>query len=115
MVIVVAIAIVGYYWRVRTRLKAPSPSNTSIAVLPFVDMSPGKDQEYFSDGLTEEIIDALSRVPNLHVVARTSALEFKGKAHDIREIGRQLNVATVLAGHVRKADHERRITAQLNS
>lgn len=89
-------------------------SESSVVVLPFVDMSPGKDQEYFSDGLTEEIIDALSRVPNLRVVARTSAFEFKGKPHDIREIGRQLNVSTVLEGSVRKAGQQLRITAQLN-
>ena len=75
-------------------------------VLPFVDFSPQKDQEYFSDGLTEEIIDALSRVPNLHVVARTSAFAFKGKPVDIRQIGKQLNVNTVLEGSVRKAGHD---------
>jgi TolB-like protein len=87
---------------------------TSVAVLPFLDLSPAKDQEYFSDGLTEEVIDALSRVPNLRVAARTSAFAFKGKAVDIREIGRQLNVTTVLEGSVRKSGDELRITAQLN-
>src|SRR5579872_7156605 len=67
----------------------PEPLS-SVAVLPFLDFSPQKDQEYFSDGLTEEIIDALSRVPNLRVVSRTSAFAFKGKATDIRQIGQQL-------------------------
>ena len=85
----------------------------SVAVLPFLDLSPAKDQEYFSDGLTEELIDALTRVPNLHVVARTSAFAFKGKPADVREIGRQLNVNTVLEGSVRKSGDQLRITAQL--
>lgn len=86
---------------------------TSVVVLPFLDLSPQKDQEYFSDGLTEEIIDALTRVPNLRVVARTSAFAFKGRAVDIRKIGEQLNVAAVLEGSVRKAGDQLRITAQL--
>lgn len=85
----------------------------SVAVLPFLDLSPAKDQEYFSDGLTEELIDALTRVPNLHVVARTSAFAFKGKPADVREIGRQLNVSTILEGSVRKSGDQLRITAQL--
>jgi len=87
---------------------------SSIVVLPFSDFSPGHDQEYFSDGLTEEIIDALSGVPNLRVVARTSAFAFKGRSNDIRDIGRQLNVAAVLEGSVRKDGDRLRITAQLN-
>ncbi|HXN47391.1 MAG TPA: hypothetical protein VN893_12170 [Bryobacteraceae bacterium] len=87
---------------------------SSIVVLPFLDLSPQKDQEYFSDGLTEEVIDALSRVPDLRVVARTTAFAFKGKAADIRQIGRQLNVTAVLEGSVRRSGDELRITAQLN-
>jgi TolB-like protein/Tfp pilus assembly protein PilF len=90
------------------------PSSATVAVLPFVDMSRGHDHEYFSDGLTEEIIDALSRVPNIHVVARTSAFAFKGKANDIREIGRQLNVERILEGSVRTDGDHLRVTAQLN-
>jgi TolB-like protein/Tfp pilus assembly protein PilF len=89
-------------------------SFTSVVVLPFIDLSPQHDQEYFSDGLTEEIIDALSRVPNLRVVARTSAFAFKGRANDIRAIGKQLAVSTVLEGSVRKSGDKLRITAQLN-
>ncbi len=87
---------------------------SSIAVLPFLDLSPQRDQEYFTDGLSEEIIDALAHLPNLRVVARTSAFAFKGKATDVREIGRRLNVATVLEGSVRKSGDQLRITAQLN-
>jgi len=96
------------------RNRAGNSPLSSVVVLPFLDMSPQKDQEYFSDGLTEEIIDGLSRVPNLRVVARTSAFAFKGKSDDIRQIGRQLNVDAVLEGSVRKSGQDLRITAQLN-
>jgi adenylate cyclase len=95
-----------------------SPSRdhrASLAVLPFVNMSPEPENEYFSDGLTEELINALTAVPRLSVVARTSAFRFKGQAHDIRDIGGQLNVDTVLEGSVRKAGVQLRITAQLIS
>jgi TolB-like protein/DNA-binding winged helix-turn-helix (wHTH) protein/Tfp pilus assembly protein PilF len=88
---------------------------TTIAVLPFVDMSAAKDQEYFSDGLTEELIDALARVPGLHVAARTSSSAFKGKQQDIRDIGAKLKVGMVLEGSVRQTGQRLRITAQLNS
>jgi TolB-like protein/Tfp pilus assembly protein PilF len=87
---------------------------SAVVVLPFLDLSPQKDSEYFSDGLTEEIIDALSRVPNLRVVARTSAFAFKGRDADIRQIGKQLNVNAVIEGSVRKSGDSLRITAQLN-
>ena len=85
----------------------------TIAVLPFIDMSPQKDQEYFCDGLTEELINRLSNVRELRVPARTSTFFFKGKEQDIREIGRKLDVNTVLEGSVRRAGNELRITAQL--
>jgi TolB-like protein/Tfp pilus assembly protein PilF len=101
-------------------LKAPesetvpaSKWKNSIAVLPFVDMSPQKDQEYFCDGMTEELINRLSNIKELKVPARTSAFMFKGKAEDIREIGRKLDVQTVLEGSIRKEDHQLRITVQL--
>jgi TolB-like protein/DNA-binding winged helix-turn-helix (wHTH) protein len=113
LVIVVAIAIAGYYWRVRTGVKPLSPSNTSIAVLPFTDISPGRDQEYFSDGLTEELITNLAKVPRLKVVARSSAFQFKGKNVDLRKVGQMLGVATVLEGSVRKEGNRVRITAEL--
>ncbi len=109
--ILIAVAAGTVLWR---STAGAAPKLGSVVVLPFVDMSPQKDQEYFSDGLTEEIIDAISRVPNLRVVARTSAFAFKGKAVDVRQIGKQLNVEAVLEGSVRKAGDELRITAQLN-
>ena len=85
----------------------------SIAVLPFVNMSPDPENEYFSDGLAEELINALSKLVGLRVTARTSAFRFRGKDLDIREIGKQLNASTVLEGSVRKAGNRLRITAQL--
>jgi TolB-like protein len=85
----------------------------SVAVLPFVDMSEKKDQEYFSDGLAEELIDVLTRIPNLRVPARTSSFSFKGKATTIGEIAHTLGVTHVLEGSVRKAGDHMRITAQL--
>jgi adenylate cyclase len=90
--------------------KAPEKS---IAVLPFVDMSEKKDQEYFSDGLAEELIDQLAKVPQLHVIARTSAFSFKGKSDDIPTIARKLNVANILEGSVRKSGVRLRVTTQL--
>jgi len=85
----------------------------SIAVLPFVNMSADPEQEYFCDGMAEEIINALTHVRDLHIVARTSAFFFKGKDVDIEEIGRKLHVETILEGSVRKAGNRLRITAQL--
>jgi len=85
----------------------------SVAVLPFTDMSERHDQEYFSDGLAEELIDALTRVPQLRVPARTSSFSFKGKAVTVGEIGRTLGVSHVLEGSVRKSGEHMRITAQL--
>jgi len=85
----------------------------SIAVLPFSNLSPEKEQEYFCDGLSEEIINALSHIGELRVAARTSAFAFKGKDIDIREVGEKLNVGAVLEGSVRKSGQRLRITAQL--
>jgi TolB-like protein/tRNA A-37 threonylcarbamoyl transferase component Bud32/Flp pilus assembly protein TadD len=87
----------------------------SVAVLPFVDMSPAKDQEYLGDGIAEELINALVRVQDLRVVARTSAFAFKGAKVDVREIGHRLNVDTVLEGSVRIFGNRLRVTAQLIS
>jgi TolB-like protein/Flp pilus assembly protein TadD len=89
------------------------PIKPSIAVLPFVNMSADPEQEYFCDGITEEIINALSHVEGLKIIARTSAFMFKDKHEDIREIGKKLDVETLLEGSVRKAGHRIRITAQL--
>jgi len=85
----------------------------SIAVLPFVNMSADPENEYFTDGIAEEIINALTKVQALRVASRTSAFAFKGKSEDIGEIGRKLKVATVLEGSVRKAGNKLRVTAQL--
>ena len=85
----------------------------SIAVLPFVNMSADPENEYFTDGIAEEIINALTKIQALRVVSRTSAFAFKGKTLDIRKIGEQLSVATVLEGSVRKAGTKLRVTAQL--
>jgi len=90
-----------------------APSAKSIAVLPFVNMSGDANNDYFSDGITEEILDALAQVPKLKVAARTSAFAFKGKAEDLRKVGEALDVATVLEGSVQKSGDEVRITAQL--
>jgi TolB-like protein/Flp pilus assembly protein TadD len=85
----------------------------SIAVLPFVNMSGDPDNEYFSDGLSEELLNTLARIPELRVIGRTSSQQFKGKTEDLRTIGRKLNVATLLEGSVRKSGNRVRISAQL--
>jgi TolB-like protein len=100
-----------YRW-IRTPGVAPL---ASAAVLPFVDLSPQKDQEYFSDGLTEELITTLSQVSGLRVAARTSSFQFKGQNRDVREIGRMLDVGAVLAGSVRKSGNRLRVSTQLIS
>ncbi|HEU5153618.1 MAG TPA: serine/threonine-protein kinase, partial [Gemmatimonadales bacterium] len=87
----------------------------SAAVLPFTDLSQEKDQEYFSDGLTDELITALSRIEGLKVAARTSSFQFKDANADVREVGRKLAVATVVEGSVRKSGNRLRISAQLVS
>jgi TolB-like protein/Tfp pilus assembly protein PilF len=85
----------------------------SIAVLPFVDMSQARDQQYFADGLAEELLDMLAKIPELRVAARTSAFVFKNKSEDVATIAKDLHVAHVLEGSVRKAGNRVRITAQL--
>ena len=88
-------------------------SKQSIAVLPFVDMSQGKDQEYFTDGISEELLNSLAKIPELKVIGRTSSFQFKGKNEDLRVIGQKLNVAHILEGSVRKSGDKIRLTAQL--
>jgi serine/threonine-protein kinase len=97
----------------RGRSVQPPSSQPSIAVLPFLDLSPSRDQEWFSDGMADEIINSLVQIPGLKVIARTSAFAFKGKHEDIRTIAETLGVATVLEGSVRKAGNRVRVTAQL--
>ncbi len=95
------------------RRRPQPPAAPSVAVLPFVDMSPEKNQEFFGEGIAEELIHALARIQGLRVVARTSAFALKDKGLDVREIGRMLNVGAVLEGSVRAAGNRLRITAQL--
>ena len=94
---------------------AAAEAPDSVAILPFVDMSPGHDQEYFCDGIAEEIINSLCCIRDLRIASRTSSFQFKGRAADVREIGRALGVGAVLEGSVRKAGERVRITAQLVS
>jgi len=89
------------------------PDKPSIAVLPFQNMSGDPEQEYFADGMTEDIITTLSRVPDLIVISRNSTFVYKGRAVDVREVGRELGVAHVLEGSIRKSGNRLRITAQL--
>jgi TolB-like protein/DNA-binding winged helix-turn-helix (wHTH) protein/Flp pilus assembly protein TadD len=111
---VLAVAIAGRHFLVaRNRADATSLKNTSIAVLPFEDMSAAKDQEYFSDGLAEQLINDLAKISGLKVVGRSSAFQFKGRNEDVREVGRKLGVANVLEGSVRRDGHHVRITAEL--
>jgi TolB-like protein/thioredoxin-like negative regulator of GroEL len=107
--------LVGKAWLAKHGTTAPtaSISDKSIAVLPFTDMSEKKDQEYFADGMAEEIIDLLVKVPGLKVISRTSSFQFKGKTTDLRSIGTLLGVAYVLEGSVRKSGDHLRVTAQL--
>ena len=104
-----------------SREDAPAPAAaapaaraiSSIAVLPFADMSPDHDQEYLCEGLAEELINALTQVDGLRVAARTASFQFRGKGEDVRTVGAQLNVETLLEGSVRKSDERLRVTVQL--
>jgi serine/threonine protein kinase/tetratricopeptide (TPR) repeat protein len=114
--VIISLAIIGVIiWQLLPQKEIVSlpPGKSSIAVLPFKDMSPQKDQEYFCDGMADSIINALTNIKDLQVVARTSAFSFKGKEQDVREVGKKLNVNTVLEGSVQKVDNRMRITAQL--
>src|SRR6202035_833823 len=116
---IVALAAVAAYALVQkpwiTKPAPPlafNPPPHSIAVLPFVNMSGDASQEYFSDGISEELLDALSRLDQLHVVARTSSFSFKGQAVDTSTIARKLNVGSILEGSVRRAGNTVRITVK---
>lgn len=113
--LMLVLAVIGsVLWRAFPgKRPAGTPGGFSVAVLPFEDLSPQKDQEYFCDGMTEELINRLSNIKGLKVPARTSAFAFKGKVDDIREIGGKLNVQTVLEGSIRKIGNQLRVTAQL--
>ena len=110
-----AVGIVVLIWGY-LQLRAPSlqhVSLNSLAVLPFTNLSGDPDQEYFADGMTEALINALGRAEGLKVAARTSSFAFKGRSVDVREIGQKLGVATVVEGSIRKSGDDLRISAQL--
>ena len=109
----VSLFFLGRYTATRKQSGSAELPAKSIAVLPFVDMSQAKDQEYFCDGISEEILDALAKVEGLRVVARTSSFSFKGKNADVSEIAQKLNVQNVLEGSLRREGNRIRITAQL--
>jgi TolB-like protein/tetratricopeptide (TPR) repeat protein len=116
--ILVAIVGLAAYAGIHEMPRAPAgrPGDDpvgSIAVLPFVDMSAARDQEFFSDGMTEELMNRLSQVPELRVAARTSSFAFKGRNDDVREIGRRLGVQSVLEGSVRRDGDQLRVTTKL--
>jgi serine/threonine protein kinase/tetratricopeptide (TPR) repeat protein len=117
VLVVLLAALAASFWLGRG-LRGPGstpaqPSTPSIAVLPFVNMSDDKSQEYFSDGLSEELLNDLAKIPRLRVAARTSSFQFKGKNEDLRTVGEKLNVSTILEGSVRKEGNRVRIAAQL--
>jgi adenylate cyclase len=114
-ILLLLIATAGYFLYQQQVIegKQAVQSDKSIAVLPFVDMSPGKDQEYLGDGIAEEIITALSRIRELKVIGRTSSFQFKGEKVDLRDVGEKLDVSTVLEGSIMKSGDKVRITAQL--
>jgi TolB-like protein/DNA-binding winged helix-turn-helix (wHTH) protein/Flp pilus assembly protein TadD len=110
----VAVAVTaGHFWFAPNRTNRSSLTANSIAVLPFVDMSPAKDQEFFSDGLAEQLIAELAKVSGLKVVGRSSAFQFRGRNEDLREVGRKLGVANILEGSVRREGDHVRITTEL--
>ena len=110
---ILAVLAIGWYVVQRPSSHAGEADARSIAVLPFVNMSNDPAQEFFSDGIAEELLNQLAQIPDLMVAARTSAFQFKGKNLDVADIGRKLNVAHVLEGSVRKDGTRLRITAQL--
>jgi TolB-like protein/predicted Ser/Thr protein kinase len=113
-VLILAVAAVLAFWAVRgNRTAGSSPVGQSIAVLPFDDLSPAKDQEYFSDGLADELLNDLVKIPGLRVAARTSSFQFKAHPDDLKAIGKKLNVDSVLEGSVRKQGRRARISIQL--
>src|SRR5215469_7863730 len=107
-------AAIGSYLLVEQRRKnASAVTAPSIAVLPFADLSPGRDQEYLSDGLAAELINYLAKVPGVRVVARSSSFQFKGKNEDLRAVGKKLGVTNILEGSVQRQGDRVRIMAEL--
>ena len=113
IIVVLLAAAIFYLGRQAKPSVAPQNQKTAIVVLPFTNMSADKDQEYFSDGLSEELLNVLAKNPKLQVTSRTSAFSFKGKDVDLKTIAEKLKVTHILEGSVRKAGNQLRITAQL--
>ncbi|HEU4858711.1 MAG TPA: adenylate/guanylate cyclase domain-containing protein, partial [Chitinophagaceae bacterium] len=114
--LLIAVLVAAGFFSYQTfiaRKSVTKPKDKSIAVLPFTDMSAAKDQEYFSDGLSEELIAAFARIPELKVAGRTSSFSYKGMNKDLKAIGDELRVSTILEGSLRKSGNQLRITAQL--
>jgi TolB-like protein/DNA-binding winged helix-turn-helix (wHTH) protein/Tfp pilus assembly protein PilF len=109
----IAATFAGYLWNRHDRATLSMSDTTSIAVLPFTDLSPGRDQEYFSDGLAEELINDLTKVSGLKVVGRSSSFQFKGRNEDLRSVGRKLGVANVLEGSIQREGDRVRVRAEL--
>jgi len=106
----------GWYFKGQPSYRVgdvPASTSPSVAVLPFANMSGKADEEYFSDGMTEELLNVLAKIPKLNVAARTSVFEFKGKGGDVREIGRKLGVSHIVEGSIRRDGGQVRVTAQL--
>jgi TolB-like protein/DNA-binding winged helix-turn-helix (wHTH) protein len=122
IIILILVALAIFWFRLQTVLESQSPidmsssldvQDKSIAVLAFKDLSPKSDQEYFSEGISEELLNLFTKIPDLRVASRTSSFSFKNKSQTIKEIGARLNVSYVMEGSVRKSGNKLRITAQL--
>lgn len=114
--VILFIAVIGYFlYQQRTKNNEQTTFDKSIAVLPFENMSGDAAQEYFSDGISEEILNSLAQIEGLKVTGRTSSFQFKGKGMDLKEVGEKLGVATILEGSIRKQNDQLRITVQLVS
>jgi TolB-like protein/DNA-binding winged helix-turn-helix (wHTH) protein len=112
-VILVLTVAAASLWRKLARARAPAVTTASIAVLPFADLSPTHDQGYFSEGLAEEILNRLTKIPNLKITARTSAFQFKSNIEDSRVVGQKLDVTDILEGSVQREKNRVRVTARL--
>jgi TolB-like protein len=119
--LLLALFVGGKSWLSRRTAAVEHPQATaaittgdkSVAVLPFVDMSEQKDQQYFADGTAEEVLDLLAKVPGVRVIGRTSSFQFKGERPDLRTVGSTLGSTYVVEGSVRKSGEQLRVTAQL--
>lgn len=115
LVLLIAVISVSYFLLRGGSKKVSTPGNASIAVLPFADMSQDQDQQYFTDGLADELINDLAQIPGLKVVARSSAFEFRGANQDVRSVGHKLGVSNILEGSVRKDRDRFRISVELTN